>query len=242
MRAKWSIVVAAVSLVLAVLALAPLADSARGIFAANSDRIDGIHASKTAKPGMLVPLGKNAKFPASVVPTVKGDTGATGVVGPQGPKGDTGATGAVGHQGPKGDTGAVGHQGPKGDTGATGAVGHQGPTGDTGATGAVGHQGPKGEQGLKGDPGGATTFTLRSASKLVNPADGATQEFTVSCLTDEHATGGGASAIWLGDGGMQLAGSYPKSDGLGWTAFIPVRPGANSQLYAYVVCASRVAP
>jgi hypothetical protein len=90
MRAKWSVVVAAVSLVLAVLALAPLADSARGIFAANSDRIDGIHASKTAEPGMLVPLGKNGKFPASVVPTVKG---ASGAIGSQGPKGDTGASG-----------------------------------------------------------------------------------------------------------------------------------------------------
>jgi hypothetical protein len=117
MRAKWSMVVAAACLVLAVLALAPLADSARGIFAANSDKIDGIHASKTAKPGMLVPLAKNAKFPASVVPTVKGDTGATGATGSQGPKGDAGATGSPG---PKGDTGATGSPGPKGDTGASG--------------------------------------------------------------------------------------------------------------------------
>lgn len=44
------------------------------------------------------------------IPTVKGETGATG---PQGPKGDTGDTG---EQGPKGDTGA---QGPKGDTGVS---------------------------------------------------------------------------------------------------------------------------
>ena len=44
-------------------------------------------------------------------------SGATGAVGPQGPKGDTGATG---RQGPKGDTGDVGPQGLKGDTGSEG--------------------------------------------------------------------------------------------------------------------------
>ncbi|HFI0035846.1 TPA: LPXTG cell wall anchor domain-containing protein, partial [Streptococcus suis] len=49
----------------------------------------------------------------------KGDTGATGPVGPQGPKGDTGATGPVGPQGPKGDTGATGPAGPQGDTSIT---------------------------------------------------------------------------------------------------------------------------
>ena len=42
---------------------------------------------------------------------LKGDTGATGATGPQGPKGDTGATGATGPQGPKGDTGAKGEAG-----------------------------------------------------------------------------------------------------------------------------------
>lgn len=66
---------------------------------------------------------------------IKGDTGATGVQGPQGEKGETGATGATGPQGPKGETGATG---PKGDTGATGSTGPQGPKGDTGATGADG--------------------------------------------------------------------------------------------------------
>ena len=50
----------------------------------------------------------------------KGDTGATGPQGIQGPKGDKGETGPQGPQGiqgPKGDTGATGPQGPKGDTG-----------------------------------------------------------------------------------------------------------------------------
>jgi type VI secretion system secreted protein Hcp len=52
-----------------------------------------------------------------------------------GPKGDTGATGPEGLQGPKGD---------KGDTGATGPEGLQGPKGDKGDTGATGSQGPPG--------------------------------------------------------------------------------------------------
>ena len=68
----------------------------------------------------------------------KGDTGAVGAQGEQGPKGDTGAVGPQGEQGPKGDTGAVGPQGPKGPKGDTGAVGPQGPKGPKGDTGAVG--------------------------------------------------------------------------------------------------------
>ena len=129
MKAKWSVAVAVGSLVLALLAFAPLAGSAKGIFAANSDKIDGIHASKTVKAGTLLPLGKNAKFPASVVPTVRG------------PRGATGATGAIG------ETGPAGPQGPKGDSGATGPQGLKGEAGPTGATGAVGPQGPPGPSG-----------------------------------------------------------------------------------------------
>ena len=110
------------------------------------------------------------------IPSIKGDKGDAGPVGPQGERGVTGATGpqgpkgntgATGPQGPKGDTGAIGPQGPKGDPGETGP---QGPKGDTGATGpqgpkgntgATGPQGPKGDtgatgpQGPKGDPGEA---------------------------------------------------------------------------------------
>ena len=70
--------------------------------------------------------------------SLKGDTGNTGLTGPQGLKGDTGATGP---QGLKGDTGATGPQGLKGDTGD---IGPQGPKGDTGD---IGPQGPKGDTG-----------------------------------------------------------------------------------------------
>ena len=65
----------------------------------NADKVDGLHASKKPKPGMLVALGKTGKLPASVVPVVvgpKGDTGAAGLQGEKGDKGETGLTGDVG--------------------------------------------------------------------------------------------------------------------------------------------------
>jgi hypothetical protein len=70
------------------------------VFAANSDRIDGYHASAKPKPKTLLPLDKRGKLPASVLPA--------SAVGPAGPRGDTGT------QGPKGDTGAKGDQGSPG--------------------------------------------------------------------------------------------------------------------------------
>jgi collagen triple helix repeat protein len=121
MSTKWSVAMGAGALVLAVLAGATGASSTQGVFAQNADRVDGIHASTTPRAGALLPLGKNGKFPVSVISAVKG---------PQGPAGPAGATGP---QGAKGDTGA---QGAKGDTGATGATGPAGP---------VGAQGPRGD-------------------------------------------------------------------------------------------------
>ena len=69
----------------------------------NADKVDGLHASKKPKPGMLVALGKTGKLPASVVPVVvgpKGDTGAAGLQGEKGEKGDKGETGLTGDVGP----------------------------------------------------------------------------------------------------------------------------------------------
>ena len=112
MRAKWTAAFTVVLCVLAVLAVSPVGNSARGLFAANSDKVDGIHASRVPKAGQLLPLNARKKFPRAVLPTV---------MGPKGGKGDTGATGAQGAQGPKGDTGA---QGPQGATGPQGPPGH----------------------------------------------------------------------------------------------------------------------
>ena len=74
--------------------------------------LNGIRASKLPRPGMLVPLAADGKFPASV-----------GLVGPPGPKGDKGDKGAVGERGPaglKGTAGATGPAGPRGPSGISG--------------------------------------------------------------------------------------------------------------------------
>jgi hypothetical protein len=137
MNAKWSTAVAAASLVLAVLVLAPLASSERILFASNADRADGIHASKVVKPGVLVPLGRNAKLPASVVPTVTGPPGATGLTGAPGAKGDTGPSGPQGPAGPVGPQGEQGERGPAGERGLPGEQGERGLTGPQGPAGTT---------------------------------------------------------------------------------------------------------
>jgi hypothetical protein len=95
-------VLAGAALLLAVLAASPAGGAARrsiAAFAQNAGAVNGIKASRTPKPGRLVPLGKNAKLPSSVVPTVRG---ARGLPGPQGQPGPAGA------QGPRGATGPAG--------------------------------------------------------------------------------------------------------------------------------------
>jgi len=105
------------ALVGAVLALAALtvtpvggaAGRAVAAFALNAGAVNGIKASRTPKPGRLVPLGRNAKLPASVVPVQRGERGLTG---PQGPVGPTGPQGPQGLTGPQGSTGPPGVPGP----------------------------------------------------------------------------------------------------------------------------------
>jgi hypothetical protein len=59
-------------------------------------KVGGIGASKKPKPGKLLPLGKNGKFPASVLPgTVKGPPGAEGATGVQDPVGPPGGFGLL---------------------------------------------------------------------------------------------------------------------------------------------------
>ncbi len=65
-------------------------------FARNAGAVNGIKASRTPKPGRLVPLGWNAKLPSSVVPTARGARGLRGPQGPVGPAGPQGATGPAG--------------------------------------------------------------------------------------------------------------------------------------------------
>ena len=107
-KARTLVVLAGVVLALAALAASPAGGAARrsiAAFASNAGAVNGIKASRTPKPGRLVPLGRNAKLPASVVPTIRGPRGATGAPGPAGPQGPAGPAGP---QGP----GATGPAGP----------------------------------------------------------------------------------------------------------------------------------
>jgi hypothetical protein len=108
-KARTLVVLAGLVLALAALAASPAGGAARrsiAAFASNAGAVNGIKASRKPKPGRLVPLGRNAKLPPSVVPTIRGprgETGATGApgpVGPQGPAGPQGPQGATGQPGP----------------------------------------------------------------------------------------------------------------------------------------------
>ena len=105
-KARTLVVLAGLVIALAALAASPAGGAARrsiAAFAANAGAVNGIKASRTPKPGRLIPLGRNAKLPASVVPTTRGPRGATGAPGPagsQGPAGPQGPQGATGPPGP----------------------------------------------------------------------------------------------------------------------------------------------
>ena len=96
-------VLAGAALLLAALVASPAGGAARrsiASFAQNAGAVNGIKASRTPKPGKLVPLGKNAKLPRSVVPTIRGARGLQGPAGPPGPVGPQGLQGATGPAGP----------------------------------------------------------------------------------------------------------------------------------------------
>lgn len=99
------------------LAWSPLGEAAErtvASFAKNAGAVNGIKAARKPTPGRLLPLGKNGRFPSSVVPIARGARGSDGAPGPPGPQGLRGATGAVGAIGPAGPAGPAGPPGPAG--------------------------------------------------------------------------------------------------------------------------------
>ena len=128
-RQRLPVVLSAAALVVALSATPPGIAAMQGtvrvaLFAKNAAKVGGIGASKKPKPGKLLALGKNGKFPASVLPGgLKGPPGAEGARGPAGPVGPQGAPGSIG---PRGLKGATGPAGPKGATGVQGPVGAPG--------------------------------------------------------------------------------------------------------------------
>ncbi len=130
-RQRLPVVLSAAALLVAALSATPQGIAALkggavrvALYAKNAAKVGGIAASKKPRPGKLVPLGRNGKFPASVFPGgVKGPPGAEGARGPAGPAGPQGPVGSLGPRGPKGATGPAG---PKGTTGEQGLVGPPG--------------------------------------------------------------------------------------------------------------------
>ena len=77
MKRRLPIILSVTALVIAVAGITPLGEAAREAtqvvrFARNADKVDGIHASKTPKPGRLLALNSARKFPASVLSGLSG--------------------------------------------------------------------------------------------------------------------------------------------------------------------------
>jgi hypothetical protein len=99
------------ALAAALLAWSPLGAAAGrtvASFAKNAGAVNGIKASRKPVPGRLLPLGRNGKFPATVVPVTRGARGADGAQGPRGPEGARGPAGEAGPVGPAGPPGPPG--------------------------------------------------------------------------------------------------------------------------------------
>lgn len=120
MKPKPTIALTLTALVIAALGWSPLGEGAgRTIasFARNAGAVNGIKASRKPAPGRLLPLGRDGRFPAAVLATVRGPRGVPGARGPQGLEGSRGAmgpAGAPGLTGPSGQTGPPGPAGPPG--------------------------------------------------------------------------------------------------------------------------------
>ncbi|HEY7148013.1 MAG TPA: hypothetical protein VH420_01080 [Gaiellaceae bacterium] len=78
MKGRLPTILSATALLVAVAAVTPIGQAARdkitprARFALNSDRVDGIHASRLPKAGRLLALGSTKKFPASVFSGLSG--------------------------------------------------------------------------------------------------------------------------------------------------------------------------
>lgn len=80
MKGRVPTVLSIAAVLVVVAGITPLGEAARDAlprarYALNSDKVDGIHASRSPKAGRLLALGKNKKFPASVITAPAGFSG-----------------------------------------------------------------------------------------------------------------------------------------------------------------------
>ena len=215
--------------------------------AGNSDKVDGIDASRTPRAGVLLALNANAKFPRSVVPaSARGAKGARGPVGPAGllgaigPAGAKGETGAAGSRGATGEQGLQGLQGLHGTDGATGPQGPVGATGEAGPAGAAGPQGATGSPGAageKGDTGDAGAAGTDGATGPQGPAGATGEAGPAGAAGPQGATGSPGAPGEKGDTGDAGADGAPGAAGpkgdKGETG--DVGPAGSAAAYAPIV-------
>jgi hypothetical protein len=214
-RQRLPVVLSAAALVIAVLGGTPLGHAARqgvarvALYAKNAGKVGGIAASKKPKPGKLVPLGKNGKFPASVLPGgVRGPAGPEGARGPAGPAGPQGAAGA---RGPVGSRGATGPLGPRGTTGVQGPPGPPGGYGllnlgradVTRQTVSAGAAHTASAAGLDGFPLVAVLETSNDDLRVVHCAD-ATCSASTGTTLDSNGNIGRYPSVTIGTDGLGL--------------------------------------
>jgi hypothetical protein len=218
-RQRLPVVLSAAALVVAVLGATPNGFAAfRGVakvalFARNAGKVSGIAASKKPKAGRLLPLGKNGKFPASVLP-----------VAVQGPAGPEGARGPAGPAGPQGAQGIQGLKGAKGATGPAGPVGAAGPAGPPGPPGGYGllNLGRANISRVTLTSGGAHSSTIAGADgyPLVAVFDASNNDLKVVHCNDA-ACSSSTSTTFDSTGNV---GRYPSvtvgADGLGLVSYL----------------------
>jgi hypothetical protein len=219
MRKHLPLSLAVAALVVGVLGWTGLGEAAgnavRVAFARNSGSVDGISASRRPRAGQLIPLGKNRKFPESVMPTivVTGDT--------PGPRGPAGAPGQPGAPGP---AGTPGQQGPQGPPGLNGAAGPQGPQGPVGLSGQQGAQGPPGPPGMSG-------------YEIVVGSQSSSGTASANCPSGKLAVGGGMETAGDDPNDVLLTSSKPVSAGGTWRVTVADLDDTDSyHVAAYAVC------
>ncbi len=90
--ARAGIAISVLALIVSISGITPAAAVTAVKRALNADAVNGIKASRKPKANRLLPLGADAKFPASALPA----SGPRGQRGPMGPQGATGPAGAGG--------------------------------------------------------------------------------------------------------------------------------------------------
>lgn len=73
MKARLPLALSVTALLITLASITPLGEAARDAipiarFARNSDKVDGLHASRTPRAGRLLALNSLRRFPASVIP------------------------------------------------------------------------------------------------------------------------------------------------------------------------------